>query len=247
VGNGVTRGPDFLAPGVGVVSLGVNGSQLRNTYPGATVGNGFMRGSGTSQAAAVVSGAAALILQMYPGLQPNDMKAYLKKISVQLSGYATAQQGRGSINLRTAINTAPTYGNSQALANGNGTGSIEAARGGNNVVVGGVAISGEVDIMGNPWNSADMAARVQNGQAWIDGNFNYAGWLGSGYVYDMTSWAGKTWQGKTWQGKTWQGKTWQGKTWQAGTWSGSGWTSASWGTPAKAPWAGRTWSSSTWG
>jgi serine protease AprX len=247
VGTGVTRGPDVLAPGVGIVSLGVNGSQLRNSYPSAAIGNGFMRGSGTSQAAAVVSGAVALILQKHPGMWPNDVKAYLKKISVTLNGYSTAQQGRGEINLRTAINLEPTYYSTQPLANGNGTGSINAARGGNYVTVGGVQISGEVDIMGNAWNSAEMANRVANGNAWVNGNFNFASWLGSGYVADYTSWAGKTWQGKTWQATTWLGKTWQGKTWQSGTWNGSAWNSASWGTPVNAPWAGRTWSSANWG
>ena len=56
------RGPDVVAPGTGVVSLRVPGSTLDEEFPGARVGDGFFRGSGTSQAAAVVSGLAARLL-----------------------------------------------------------------------------------------------------------------------------------------------------------------------------------------
>jgi serine protease AprX len=60
--DGTARGVDLVAPGVGIVSAGVPGSKLYETYPAARVGNRLLRGSGTSQAAAVVSGAAALLL-----------------------------------------------------------------------------------------------------------------------------------------------------------------------------------------
>ena len=43
----------------------------------ATVNNRFFLGSGTSQAAAVVSGAAALLLSQRPGLTPDQVKALL--------------------------------------------------------------------------------------------------------------------------------------------------------------------------
>ena len=50
------RPPDVVAPGTGIVSLRVPGSTLDTEFPAARVGDGFFRGSGTSQAAAVVSG-----------------------------------------------------------------------------------------------------------------------------------------------------------------------------------------------
>ena len=50
------RPPDVVAPGTGVISLRVPGSTLDEEFPAARIGDDFFRGSGTSQAAAVVSG-----------------------------------------------------------------------------------------------------------------------------------------------------------------------------------------------
>jgi subtilisin family serine protease len=62
VGTGGTKNPDLVAPGKSIISLAVPGSFIDQTY-GATgsVTGGFRRGSGTSQATAVMSGAAALV------------------------------------------------------------------------------------------------------------------------------------------------------------------------------------------
>src|SRR3954467_1169689 len=74
-GNWGSRSIDVVAPGVGIVAPAVPGSAARGagfgppavpgsaistSYPGAAMGNGFIRGSGTSQASAVVSGGVAL-------------------------------------------------------------------------------------------------------------------------------------------------------------------------------------------
>ncbi len=73
-----SKNPDLLAPGKSVASLRVPGSFLDDSF-GATaqVGEDNFRGSGTSQAAAVISGAAALILQQRPAITPDQLKKLL--------------------------------------------------------------------------------------------------------------------------------------------------------------------------
>jgi serine protease AprX len=250
-GNGKSKQPDILAPGVGIVAPSDPGGSIATSYPSAKLGNGFIRGSGTSQSAAIVSGAAALALQKYPGLTPDALKRFLARTASQIPNVPSIMQGKGMINLTKVLNEAPDWAYSQTpyLVNGNGTGSLDSARGGNYVTVNGTQIKGEVDIMGRTWNSTTMATAAKNGNAWDwNGLFNGTAWTGGNFSSDTTSWAGKTWQGKTWQGKTWQTSWWVGKTWQTGKWSSSGWTSATWSGPVGKPsWAGATWSSVSWG
>ena len=76
-----SRRPDVLAPGKSVVSLRVAGSYADEEHPEGRVpgdaADRFFRGSGTSQAAAVVAGQAALLLDAEPKLTPDQVKAVL--------------------------------------------------------------------------------------------------------------------------------------------------------------------------
>src|SRR5690349_7855076 len=77
----VTRHADLLAPGTSIIGLRDPGSYIDVNYPtglvpGDTTGRLF-RGSGSSQAAAVTSGAVALLLQKRPTLTPDQVKAIL--------------------------------------------------------------------------------------------------------------------------------------------------------------------------
>lgn len=251
-GNFNTRGIDVVAPGVGVVSLGVPGSYLSDTYPAARFGNGFLRGSGTSQAAAVVSGASALLISQRPALTPNQVKALLIGGATKLPTPSTAAQGNGELNLVTASGLAvPTTTQSPVV--GSGTGGIESGRGGVHAVIDGQSLSNERDIMGNSFVGPTMAAKAASATAWgADGSFNGSVWIGSGFTPDITSWAGKTWGGKTWAGKTWAGKTWagdswSGKTWSNSNWTGGGWSAATWTSAVSLQsWSGSAWSTDSW-
>jgi subtilisin family serine protease len=79
------RSPDLVAPGKSIVSLAVPGSLLHIQYPAGREGTRFFRGSGTSQAAAVVSGAVALLLQQRPGATPDEVKSILKNSTTWLN------------------------------------------------------------------------------------------------------------------------------------------------------------------
>lgn len=249
-GNGISRAPDLLAPGKGIIAPIPAGSQIAMSYPNARIGNGYIRGSGTSEAAAVVSGAVALTLSKYPTLKPDEVKRFLARSASTIPNVPSAMQGKGSLQLNKILSEAPPLGYTTTAVAGNGAGALDQARGGNYVTINGTPLRGEVDIMGQPWKSATMATAAANGTAWTsNGYFNGVAWTGSdGMVIDSTSWAGRTWAGKTWQGRTWASSNWLGRSWATGTWSSSGWSSATWTGPvAKASWAGATWSSASWG
>ena len=93
-----SRTPDVVAPGTHMVSLRVPGSALDVEYPGARIGDGYFRGSGTSQAAAVVSGVVARLLSARPELAPDQVKALLTAGAVDLPDPREAD-GAGRVDL----------------------------------------------------------------------------------------------------------------------------------------------------
>jgi serine protease AprX len=97
-----TRPPDFVAPGTHVVSMRVPGSTLDEEFPAARIGDGWFRGSGTSQATAVVSGLVALLLEARPNLTPDQVKALLKAGAVNLPADVSAD-GAGRVDLARSL------------------------------------------------------------------------------------------------------------------------------------------------
>ena len=195
-----TRNPDVIAPGDKVVSLRSQGSYLDKTYPAGRIGDRLFRGSGTSQAAAVVSGAAALLLSQRPGLTPDQVKALLTRTAKPVPGASQAAQGNGLIDLAAARTAATPTNATQTFALSTGLGSLELSRGSVHVTVGGQQVRGEVDVRGRSFNAATFANGLRNGTNWQN-----------------------TLTGMTWSGMTWSGMTWSGMTWSGMTWSGQGW------------------------
>jgi serine protease AprX len=94
-----TRNADVVAPGTSIVSLRDPGSFVDQNYPGGKVGDAHFKGSGTSQAAAVVSGSVALMLQKNPNLTPDQVKALLTGGAVAVPKATTLDEGAGEINV----------------------------------------------------------------------------------------------------------------------------------------------------
>jgi serine protease AprX len=98
--------PDVVAPGRRVTSAEAAGSELSVNFPDQHIaGNGpnaYIRGSGTSMAAAFVSGAAAVLFEERPSLQPLTVKAALQMTSTFLPEAGLVQGGTGSLNLLAA-------------------------------------------------------------------------------------------------------------------------------------------------
>ncbi len=233
-----TRNPDLVAPGKSIVSLRATGSQIDDDAPGGRVGDSrFFRGSGTSQAAAVVSGAAALVIQERPNITPDELKALLKKASFNLPKSERAEQGAGILDLRRAARTATPIGATQPWERANGLGSLDAARGSQRLAgSNGVPLNGEIDIFGDQWNPAAWSAASFAGRSWLGGNWNGRTWTGSG-------WSGSGWAGSGWSGRAWSGSGWSGSGWSGSGWSGSGWSGSGW---RGSGWSGSGWQSVGW-
>lgn len=109
--------PDLLAPGANVVSvLASDDSNLArdhsaNIVPTAT-GYNYFKMSGTSMAAAVTSGAVALLLEDEPNLTPDQVKNRIKTTSRTVSNSTACSTGSGTLDIYAAVN-----GTSTASAN----------------------------------------------------------------------------------------------------------------------------------
>ena len=94
------RNPDVLAPGSSIVSLRVAGSFIDQSSEGR-VGETLQRGSGTSQAAAVAAGAAALLLERHGNWSPNQLKAAIREGARAMAGDPRAV-GEGALDVAAA-------------------------------------------------------------------------------------------------------------------------------------------------
>jgi serine protease AprX len=228
-----TRNPDLVAPGAHVQSLRVPGSYIDSQYASTgAINDRYFRGSGTSQAAAVTSGAAALLLQQRPELTPDQVKAILNTTATLLPAASTQGQGHGMVNLRAAFAAATPTVASQPFAPSTGTGTLEGARGSGHLVLNNVTLQGERDIFTQAFDATAMASAEAAQASWSGGVWNGNPWTGSGLT-------GSSWDSVAWSGEVaWDGRTWAGRTWATGTWTGSAWTSGSW--------TGRTWAGAKW-
>ena len=87
--------PDFVAPGSHLQGLRVVNSWLDANHPEGRLDDRYFRGSGTSQATAITSGAVALVLQRYPTLTPDVVKRFFADNAHKLAGSGKQRAGRG--------------------------------------------------------------------------------------------------------------------------------------------------------
>jgi serine protease AprX len=243
------RHPDLVAPGKSIVSLRDPGSFVDEANPGARVGaTRFMKGSGSSQAAAIVSGAVATILEQHPELSPDQVKALLMQSAVPLPNADPIAQGAGLINLHRAreakISTVADA--VQTWPRSTGLGSLQLARGSIVTDDDGIALQGEQTIFGDTWDASTWASSSWDGTSWSGGDWTARTW--SGDCWCGSSWSARTWSARTWSGSAWSARTWSGRTWSARTWSGSGWSAGSWGgDDAPSALSSGAWASTLWG
>ncbi len=233
-----SRNVDLVAPGSHVQSLRDPGSYIDQTH-GATglITSRFFRGSGTSQATAMASGAAALLIQEHPDITPDQVKALLTTTAVPVGGSAYAQ-GNGELNVAGAISQdVPT--DVQLNTASTGLGTLDGSRGAARLTLDGVTLRGDKDIFGHSLTTQELMLSEAGNRTPLDGAWLNGWWRANG-------WHSSTGQG-TWQQQLWSGDRWDAN-WWSHWWSASGWVSASWSSASwsSASWSGSGYSSASW-
>jgi serine protease AprX len=80
--------PDILAPGAHIVSNLAPKSAFASMCPSCVVSGQYIRAGGTSMAAPMVAGAAAVLLQLHPELTPDQVKGTLVATTRKVLGEA---------------------------------------------------------------------------------------------------------------------------------------------------------------
>jgi len=202
-----TAKPDLVAPGRRLVAVRSPGSYIDQTYRSARVGTRYIRGSGTSHAAAVVSGGAALLLSARPELSPDQVKHALRASASPLAVATPTAQGAGRVACGSAMDVDASAAPVQH-PDGTGLGSLEDSRGGRHVTTlcpgaeTPTEIVGEQDVRCRPWSADSWSA---------------------------DSWSADSWSADSWSADSWSADSWSADSWSADSWSASGFLSAYWG------------------
>ncbi len=244
---------DVSAPGKSIVGLRNPGSFSDAFNEAGRIGEDLVRATGTSQAAAVVSGAVAVLLEARPDLTPDQVKWLLNKTAEKTKSETFGVSHL--LDISDAL-TASVPSSAQSVQLSDGSGSIDAARGTSRLWINGVMLEGEIDIFGNTWSGNTWSGNTWSGNTWSGNTWSGVSWDGvswdgntwsgntwSGVSWDGLGWSGNTWSGNTWSGNTWSGNTWSGNTWSGNTWSGNTWSGNTW---SGNTWSGNTWSGNTW-
>jgi serine protease AprX len=233
--------PDLVTSGRSVVSLRAPGSTIDVQNPSARVGSSNFVGTGTSFSAAIVSGAAALVLADNPSDTPSMVKAALLGTTTPGPVGNPFVDGHGDLNALAAA-TAPPMNLTQVAPllptlpgttiNLAKTWSLSSWNGlsWNGLTVPGAVATGPV-ATGLSWNGEAFNGLSWNGLSWNGLSWNGLSWNG-------LSWNGLSWNGLSWNGLSWNGLSWNGLSWNGLSWNGLSWNGLSWN--------GLSWNSSTW-
>lgn len=205
--------PDVVAPGTRVTSIRVPGSTIDVAYPQARVGSTGFRGSGTSFAAPLVAGAAAVLLELRPSTTPDQLKHVLMATARPISG-AAAAQGAGSIRAASAarllLSGTPPRANRNVVRS-SGRGTLRGARGT-------VRVRFRIESTGDrpaTYVEPEDALAVEGFEPEL-------------FTVD-DEWDASRWGASRWGASRWGASRWGSMTWNSATHGDTEWWASRWG------------------
>lgn len=240
--------PDVAAPGAHLLSLRARGSAVDLANPQARVGETYFRGSGTSMATAVTSGAAAALLAARPALGPDAVKGLLVGTAYAAPGLGDANAaGAGGVDMAAAYGADARGGRTYRPApDDDETSLAELAR---------AWAAGDYDAAARAWALLSPQARAWAARAWADSVWQRANsWSAAEWAARANSWSSDEWLARAWAGRAWASDDWAARAWVARAWAARAWAGRAWASEdvwdgrawAEADWSARAWSARAW-
>jgi serine protease AprX len=175
--------PEIAAPGSQIVSTLAGGSDFASLCPSCIVDDEYIRAGGTSMAAPVVSGVAALVFQRHPDWTPDEVKSTLIATARNLGG------GVDEVNASAAVAAeTPSPGTSAGIVP-------------NDLVD---ASSGAIDYTRSSWSRSSWSTAPESLIAgWARSSWSCACFVSEGDAIDPTrsSWSRSSWSRSSWSTK----------------------------------------------
>jgi serine protease AprX len=235
VGDGV-RNPDLAAPGKSIHSLRTPGSDADVNHPKGYVDAETFKGTGSSQSAAAVAGAAALLLDARPELTNDQVKALLVDAATPLADPAT-MVGSGLLDVAEA-SSLPAPNARQTWTRAVDTADLPAAP---VVDVPVATMWNSVRWQSVRWQSVRWQAEDWQSVRWQSVRWQSVRWQAE--AWQSVRWQSVRWQAEDWQSVRWQSVRWQSVRWQSVRWQAEDWQSVRW---QSVRWQAEDWQSVRW-
>jgi serine protease AprX len=244
--SGTRRRPDLYVPGAHVASLRVKNSFVDTFLAKANVSDQLTRASGTSQAAAVTSGLAALLFEAFPQANAEQIKALLTGASDKEHGRKDAVTGiETSLDLGDAykqgLRRLPAVAPIDPLAECGPTICRGIGDGSAPFVNWAQASWNGVTWLMNQWSANQWSANQWSGNQWSANQWSANQW--SANQWSANQWSGNQWSANQWSANQWSANQWSSSQWSANQWSANQWSSSQW---SSSQWSSNQWSSSQW-
>jgi serine protease AprX len=199
--------PEMAAPGRYMIGPVPAGSTLPLTRADHVTAPGYMQLSGTSFAAPVVAGAAAMLMAQHPNWTPDQVKGALMVTATPEPKAPKGSLGVGEINISAARARAVSPPNPNA---------------GLNQYVKGLADGTRV-FDARAWQAAAKANKAWNAVAWAD------------VAWSDAAWSTVAWSDAAWADAAWASVAWGDVAWSDAAWSDAAWSDAAWADNAGDP------------